>query len=306
MNLSWMIRNFLYRIKCFSIRPSKIEAKTIVFYMDPNRKYPGFVDILKAIIGCYYIAKINEYKFKIHFETPFQLSKFLSPIDESNDWMLSTSEKTGIDKLNLSTGLMNYYGIGKIPQLTKARYQVRNFIGWNILQRNNVVGWEKKWYELYHELFQPSDYFRKKLSEFEIKENGYIAIHIRFVNALELAEPDFPQKPLNEVEKENLISGCISKIKELESTESCKAVVFSDSNYFLSRCHDTDIFVLAGNVGHVTYNQNDEIVLKMFIDLNMIARAKKVFSLRNENLYASAFPLYGSIIGGKLFKTISV
>lgn len=38
MNLSWMIRDFLYRIKCFSIRPSKIEAKTIVFYMDP--KYP--------------------------------------------------------------------------------------------------------------------------------------------------------------------------------------------------------------------------------------------------------------------------
>ena len=306
MNLSWMIRNFLYRIKCFSIRPSKIEAKTIVFYMDPNRKYPGFVDILKAIIGCYYIAKINEYKFKIHFETPFQLSKFLSPIGESNDWMLSASEKTGIDKLNLSTGLMNYYGIGKIPQLTKARYQVRNFIGWNILQRNNMLGWEKKCHELYHELFQPSDYFRKKLSEFEIKENGYIAIHIRFVNALELAEPDFPQKPLNEVEKENLISGCISKIKELESTESCKAVVFSDSNYFLSRCHDTDIFVLAGNVGHVTYNQNDEIVLKMFTDLNMIARAKKVYSLRSNHLYASAFPLYGSIIGGKLFNVVNL
>lgn len=38
-----------------------------------------------------------------------------------------------------------------------------------------MVGWEKKWHELYHELFQSSDYIRKKLSEFEIKENGYIA-----------------------------------------------------------------------------------------------------------------------------------
>lgn len=306
MNYSWVIRNFLYRIKCFSIRPSKIEEKTMIFYMDPNRKYPGFVDILKAIIGCYYIAKMNGYKFKIHFGTPFQLSKYLSPVSEANDWMLSASEKTGINKLNISTGLINYYGIGKIPRLTKARYQVRNFIGWNILQRNNMMDWEKKWHELYHELFQPSDYLRKKLSEFEFKENGYIAIHIRFVNALELAEPDFPQVPLNEDEKENLIYSCIAKIKELESTESCKAVVFSDSNYFLSKCHDMNIFVLEGNVGHVTYNQNAEIILKMFIDLNMIARAKKVFSLRNDNLYASAFPLYGSIIGGKLFKTTSV
>ena len=306
MNYSWVIRNFLYRIKCFSIRPSKIEEKTMIFYMDPNRKYPGFVDILKAIIGCYYIAKMNGYKFKIHFGTPFQLSKYLSPVSEANDWMLSASEKTGINKLNISTGLINYYGIGKIPRLTKARYQVRNFIGWNILQRNNMMDWEKKWHELYHELFQPSDYLRKKLSEFEFKENGYIAIHIRFVNALELAEPDFPQVPLNEDEKENLIYSCIAKNKELESTESCKAVVFSDSNYFLSKCHDMNIFVLEGNVGHVTYNQNAEIILKMFIDLNMIARAKKVFSLRNDNLYASAFPLYGSIIGGKLFKTTSV
>lgn len=306
MNYSWVIRNFLYRIKCFSIRLSKIEEKTMIFYMDPNRKYPGFVDILKAIIGCYYIAKMNGYKFKIHFGTPFQLSKYLSPVSEANDWMLSASEKTGINKLNISTGLINYYGIGKIPRLTKARYQVRNFIGWNILQRNNMMDWEKKWHELYHELFQPSDYLRKKLSEFEFKENGYIAIHIRFVNALELAEPDFPQVPLNEDEKENLIYSCIAKIKELESTESCKAVVFSDSNYFLSKCHDMNIFVLEGNVGHVTYNQNAEIILKMFIDLNMIARAKKVFSLRNDNLYASAFPLYGSIIGGKLFKTTSV
>lgn len=306
MNYSWTIRNCLYRIKCFSFIPSKIEAKTVVFYMDPCRKYPGFVDILKAIIGCYYIAKMNGYKFKIHYEVPFKLNKFLLPIDTLNNWQLSASEKVGIDKLNISTGLLNYYGIGKIPQLTKARYQVRNFIGWNILQRNNVVDWEKKWHALYHELFQPSDYLRKNIVEIGIKENEYIAIHIRFVNALELAEPDFPQVPLNEDEKEKLISTCISKIKELESSESCKAVVFSDSNYFLNRCREVEILILEGNVGHVTYNQNAEIVLKMFTDLNMIARAKKVFSLRGNNLYASAFPLYGSIIGGKSFKTISL
>lgn len=82
--------------------------------------------------------------------------------------------------------------------------------------------------------------------------------------------------------------------------------MFSDSNYFLSRCHDKNIFVLAGNVGHITYNQNAEFVLKMFSDLNMIARIKKVFSLRNNHLYASAFPLYGSIIGGKLFNVVNL
>lgn len=306
MNYSWTIRNLIYRIKCFSIKPSNIEAKTMVFYMDSNRKYPGFVDILKAIIGCYYIAKVNGYKFKIHFDSPFQLSKYLSPVNESNNWALSSTEKAYIDNLNLSIGLMNYNGIGKIPQLSKNRYQVRNFIGWNILQRNNMVDWEKQWYELYHELFRPTEYLLKHIVESDLKENEYIAIHIRFVNALNLAEPDYPQVPLNPDEKENLISNCILKIMELESKELCKAVVFSDSNYFLSRCRDVGINVLAGNVGHITYSQNEEIVLKMFTDLNLIARAKKVFSIRSENLYASAYPFYGSVIGGKIFKTVSL
>lgn len=305
MNYSWTIRNIIYRIRCFSIKPSNIEANTIVFYMDPNRKYPGFVDILKAIIGSYYIAKVNGYKFKIYFDTPFQLSKYLSP-SKSNNWTLSATEKADIDKLNISIGLMDYYGIGEIPNLEKKRYQVRNFIGWNILQRNNMPNWEIQWHKLYHELFQPSVYLQKHLVGYNIKENEFIAIHIRFVNALNLAEPDYPQIPLNDDEKENLISRCILKIKELESIENCKAIVFSDSTFFLSRCRDMGIRVLIGNVGHITYNQNAEIVLKMFIDLNLIALAKKVYSIRNNNLYASAYPFYGSIIGGKIFKTISL
>ncbi len=306
MNLHWMIRNILYRIRNFSIKPSVLEKRTLVFYMDRKRKYPGLVDLLKAIIGCYYIANENGYHFKLFFESPFLLSRFLSPSHASNNWVMSLEERNNVDKLNVSVRLINYYGIGDVPKLIKERYQVRNFIGWNILQRNKMPDWKERWHNLYHELFQPSEFLLKSLEKLHIKENEYIAIHIRFVNALELAEKDYPQMPLDYCGKERLINACIKKIQMLELATHHKAIVFSDSNSFLNRCRSFGFLVLNGQVGHITYDQSDETVLKTFLDLYSIAMSKEVYSLRGENLYASAFPLYASIIGGKDFKIIEL
>ena len=301
MNWHWLIRNVLYRIKNFSIEPSAIGKRTLVFYMDPKRRYPGLVDLLKAVVGCYYIANENGYHFKLFFETPFQLSRFLSPSHAINNWMMSPEERNTVDKLNTSVRLINYYGIGDVPKLTKDRYQVRNFIGWNILQRNNMPDWKERWHDLYHELFQPSEFLLKALERLYIKENEYIAIHVRFVNALELAEPDYPQRPLNDHDRERLIDACIKKIQMLEMSTHSKALVFSDSNLFLGRCRNFGFTVLEGQVGHITYDHAEGTILKTFLDLYSIAMAKEVFSLKDDNLYASAFPLYGSIIGGKKF-----
>lgn len=306
MNWHWLIRNILYRIRNFSIEPSTIGKRTLVFYMDPKRKYPGLVDLLKAIIGCYYIAKENGYHFKLFFESPFLLRRFLSPSPAGNNWVMSSEERNNVENLNAYVRLINYYGIGDVPKLTKDRYQVRNFIGWNILQRNKMPDWKERWHKLYHELFQPSDLLLESLEKLYIKENEYIAVHVRFVNALEFAEKDYPQKPLDNCGKERLINACIKKILMLETTTRHKAIVFSDSNLFLDRCRRYGFMVLKGQVGHTTYDQSDETILKTFLDLYSIAMSKEVFSLRGENLYASAFPLYASIIGGKDFKTIEL
>jgi hypothetical protein len=305
-NYRWAIRNLVNRIMGFCLKSTNDMRKTVIFYIDPKRKYPGFVDILKAIIGCYYIAKENGYQFKIYFEKPFLLSKFLEPADPINDWSLSEKQINRINKLPISVGLLNYHGIGKIPKLHKEIYQVRNFIGWNILQRNHIDNWCSLWNRLYNELFKPSNFLQSAINGLGVNENEYIAVHIRFVNALELSEPDYPQKPLGEKDKERLINSCIKKVKAIETRENINAIVFSDSNLFLKRSLDCNVSVLNGNVGHITYNHSDGVVLKMFLDLYAIARSKKVFSLRGTHLYASAFPLYGSVIGGKEFEIIEL
>lgn len=45
---------------------------------DPHYSHPGLADRLKAILGCYYIAKQNGYSFKIVWREPFPLGDFLS------------------------------------------------------------------------------------------------------------------------------------------------------------------------------------------------------------------------------------
>ena len=310
MNYKWFMRNIVYRLKGFSLRTKDIDLsknKKVIFYMDKHRKYPGFVDLLKAIVGTYYIAKLNGYDYKIYFETPFQLSKyFLPPKDGKVNWIMTTEEIANINELPFSIGLLNYYGIGNIPQLTKSCYQVRNFIGWNILQRNKQKNWELTWSMLYSELFTPSDYLQSALDKLLLKENSYIAIHVRFVNALELAELDYAQRPLNDEQKNVLMLKCYESIKKIETKEKLKAIVFSDSSTFLNFAKQNGSVVLDGNVGHITYNSSDDVVLKMFIDLYAISRARKVFMLRGDKLYDSAFPIYASLIGSKPSKIVNI
>lgn len=309
MNYNWFIRNFLYRIKGFTFKSEQRPVQTVkkvIFFMDANRKYPGFVDLLKAIIGSYYIAKTNGYEFKIHFESPFQLSKYLVPPLGGTNWMLTKEEIAHINELPFSVGLLNYYGIGSIPKLHKDLYQVRNFIGWNILQRNNLKGWSSVWTKLFLELFEPTEYLQNNLHELLLPENSYVGVHVRFVNALELAEIDYPQKPLCGKEKILLMEECVKTIKNIEDKEKTKAIVFSDSPSFLNYSIKNGLNVCGGKVGHITYNQTDDVILKMFTDLYAISRAKKTFMLRGNNLYASAFPLYASLIGSKHPQIINI
>lgn len=58
------------------------------------------------------------------------------------------------------------------------------------------------------------------------------------------------------------------------------------------------------SVGHVSYGGNNDATLKTFVDLYMIARAKKVYRIDAPELYAwSGFAVTGAMIGGIDFFT---
>ena len=104
-----------------------------------------------------------------------------------------------------------------------------------------------------------------------------------------------------EEEKVALINRCkqgLLKIKE--ENAGCRVLVFSDSKRFLDSLEDIPVEVLDhDSVGHVSYGGNDDATLKTFVDLYMIARAKKVYRIDAPELYAwSGFAVTGAMIGG--------
>lgn len=289
------IANIYYYITQYSIfNISSPKTKKIVLIFDPKRTHPGLVDRLKAIIGIYYISKINGYNFKILDTDHFKLDKYLT--HNKTNWSISSYS---ICHSTYHIRLMNYEPLQQIPLLTSLEYHIYNYTGKNIIQCQNIPNWENIWHELFIELFKPSEYLEKSLKNNPFYNTKYIAVHIRFVNALELAEPKYSQRPLPSDEKQNLINSCITAITKLSLKSKLPVLVFSDSMQFLSISKENGFHVLDGNIGHITYNKTDNIMLKTFTDLFMISKAESVISLRGKELYESAFPIYGALIGNK-------
>jgi hypothetical protein len=134
----------------------------------------------------------------------------------------------------------------------------------------------------------------------------YIAIHIRFLNALEKREKGYKCN-LSEDEKKYLIDKCINIIELIKNQIKEQIVIFSDSITFLKIINDKGYYSLDYQyVGNIKYNTDIRIHDKVFLDLFTIANATKIYAIRGKYLYNSMFPEYASIIGGKEFKIINI
>ena len=141
-----------------------------------------------------------------------------------------------------------------------------------------------------------------------LHENSYISVHVRFVNAIEVTEPQYlKSRLLPEEEQVELINSCLDKLTDIARENSpLPVVVFSDSNRFLQMVQEKGFCVLPGRVGHVGYNQSEEILEKMFIDLYSIGSSKQPYCLHGNNLYNSVFPYYSSLIMGKKINIVNI
>lgn len=286
----------------YTVKKDKyILGNTIYLIFDPKLEHPGLADRLKVICCCYYIAKINHFNFKIIFETPFALSDYLIP--NKVDW------KASVNDLSYSlqnSRLLAYNGGGKIPKLNPKikQYHIYHYIGKNILQCNNIKNWEEIWRECYQELFKPSEYLNNLLSTQNIIPKNYIAVHLRFVNALGNFEKGFYNK-ISEDQRNKLINKCLSLIDEIKNKNSKELIIFSDSSLFLGHAVQHGYKTLNGNIGHISYCQDHSIFDKVFIDFYAIGLADTVYRIKTKELYNTTFSYYASLANGAKFININ-
>ena len=284
---------------------------TFFFVIAPNIKHPGLADRMKAIINCYNIAKLNGYDFRIVFKIPFRLEDYLQP--NKVDWVADYGDLNysirGTKFFNEMDFLTEDSWIGRTELVKNREYHCYSYIGNRQPKVFPESGYE--WSKLYAELFRPSDRLQAAIDQCGYDERSYVAVHLRFVNALEnFEEVTCCDNALHtEKEKTALINRCKQGLLRIkEENGGCRVMVFSDSKRFLDSLVDISVEVLNhDNIGHVSHEGDDASTLKTFLDLYMIARAKKVYRIDAPELYAwSGFALTGAMIGGKDFLTEKV
>lgn len=285
--------HYLRKFRCVGGGKTR-HRNTFFFMIDPGLcHHPGLADRLKAIVRCYGVAKRNGYDFKIIYKHPFHLEDYLQP--NKVDWVADFPD------LNYDVcGTKFYRETGKEKPVLKRNkeYHCHTYTG-NLLPRCfEDVGY--RWVDLFNELFCPSEELVELIRNTGFEKGSYVAVHFRFVNALENFEANYDNALKTQEEKDNLIKRCKDALMRIhESNPHQQVLVFSDSKVFLDSIQDLPVRSLdSSNIGHISFDEGKGTIVKTLLDLFMISRASKVYVVHAPELYnSSCFALVGARIG---------
>jgi hypothetical protein len=137
----------------------------------------------------------------------------------------------------------------------------------------------------------------------EIPEHGIIQLRALL--------GDFRSKnisvPMSEVDSNNLIDCCISKVIEINSefSQAQKVLITADSEKFLVRVGQLGfVYAITSN------NDNDSsdlynIFLKAYVDMFMISGAKQIYLLTTGPMYKSGFAKNASLISNNPYREVN-
>ena len=279
-----------------------------IFMVDGKVGHGGMFDRLKGAISVYAISIVQQKDFRIYFDYPFELQKYLEP----NEYNWTIDKKDVVFAYPHSRPLFLYGECYAPNRLFKnRRCETHFYYGYDslsVINKRCGIGFE--WGQLYRELFKPTVYLQQYIDHCK-QELGreYIVVHTRFLNLLgdkvETAiNPELPQ-----LGRERLMLQMHDKINELAKlNNNMRVMLASDSMTFIDymKREISGIYVVPGTVKHIdtAVETNDAENIKMFLDYYLISYAQKVYSLVGQGMWPSAFPEYAAKIGNVEFKRI--
>lgn len=306
-NTYYKYRDYVRNIRIltkYGISQNIKHKDSFFFIIDPQIPQPGFADRIKAIVYAAHKAKTAGLKFYIIWNG---LDKYLLPNNENDsDW------RATMDDLEYSfkyTKIWDLYNTNELSPLIKngKQYHCRNYMGNMSPYKFEDNG--DLWYEEYNRLFKKSPILNEYINATKLEPREYVAVHLRFVNALETVEKDFNNQ-LSEEAQIELINRCKKAIRSIVTKHhEKKIVVFSDSRRFLETLNDINVIVLnSNNIGHIgmyNNNYNTDMLGKTILDFYMISRSYHVYSIGCKEIYAnSGFPQIAALMGNIPFERI--
>lgn len=287
--------------KFFEFRRRAREKRMIIF-MTEGTEFTGLADRFRCIVSAYVVAKAHNLPFYIYHDKGFQLERYLQPAEIQ--WQ--------IEKQEIRRGFNNVAFLwfqDKWPQLTDTKREYHWYWSPNLFDLHVIpthIAEKHTFSSLFWSLFKMSPHLSAlvdaAMQQLTMQENEYIAVHIRFLNFFEAVEErctaiNGTGSPEEQAEMIKRVNATLETI--YESTGK-PIVLFSDSNKFLSAQHPDYIYQLPGQVGHILCHEDSETIIdKAFIDMMVIAKAAKVYSITGENIYGGGFAHTASYIGNK-------
>ncbi len=283
--------------------------KTVIVMVDGRVLHGGLSDCLRGMVSAFKMSCDIGCRFKIHFNNPFRLCEYLEP--NEIDWTIDENEISyNIDSVPI---FIREY----IPPRTEKRCRQfksaimhRSAVQYHVYTNIDCVK-DDKFSETFNRLFKPSKLLEKNIiGHLHRLDGAYISVTFRFQQLLgDFVEGDF--KTLDTDSREKLIEECVSEIENLyrnDVSPGKKILVTSDSVSFLQKADELPyVYVVPGKVVHIAYNHEvaEASYMKSFLDLFLISKAKKVYSVKIGDMYDSGFPRFAARIGDRPFRLIS-
>lgn len=270
----------------------------IICMFDGSYMHGGLTDRFRGICSIYDFCKKHQIPFYICYTKPFNLTDYLIP--NQYNWLIETEN---INFKNADVAILNDWEIPyKLHNLylRKILFRCRKK---QIIMYSNTNFRDYNFYKNYHELFKPSDFLQSELDKIIHEINTqYLTISFRFTTLLG-DFMDCVNQPLSEEEQEILINDCLDAINKIyKSSAYKKVVVTADSAKFLKRASTLSyVYIIEGNIGHIDYSENDNSVLKTFLDYYIISKASEAFLVIGKGMYRSGFSRHAALMGNVKF-----
>lgn len=269
----------------------------------------GLADRLRGIISIYDWCKRNSRKFAINFCDPFLLQDYLQP--NKYDWLpevISYDSSKSIPRIcMLEPRTCNRKEVVNQRDLLVGDWCNHNLFDANkqIHVYTNQYRWCCDFAQLFNELFKPCERLQKEIDWHLSKIGGkYISISFRFTTLL----GDFTDctgKPLMDDEKELLIKDSLNVISKISAVAPMheRILVTADSSTFLERVKGIEnVYIVPGKIGHIDYDNGDDVNMKTFLDFYMISKAEAVYLAKGPRMYRSAFARTAAMVNNKPFE----
>jgi hypothetical protein len=297
------------------------KENSIIVRWDGHELRCGFADRLKGIISAYELSKITNRTFKMLFNEPVKLERYLIP---KFNWLVAPSDL----EWNFYTTkfIWNFNRKHQWKQdldIVKKRGMFNKKIFWyhnvnilpfvyNTTQQEIEDLWRKNFWELFE--FSDEVIIFSKLS-FEKQCN--CVFHLRFAGILGDFDDEIKTR-LNDEEIILIMNQCLNFIMNYAVQNSItEFAIVTDSINFIAFVKDIinserlkyfKIYLnnkITQNLVHFQ-KTNEQNVLETFADFYYMSQAKHVIGVGNSNMYKGVFAYYAAVIGGAEYEYVAI